>query len=66
MKQLGDEYMFQSALIYCLTFIIFLTVLQWLFRPEIRWADNIGLTVIAFLVFIFMEWIIKSYKKAKK
>jgi len=58
--------MFKRALIYCLLFIIFLTFLQWLFRPEIRWFENIGFTVIAFFVFIFVKWIIKSYKKAKK
>ena len=57
--------MFKRSLIYCLFFIIFLTILQWLFRPEIRWAENIGLTVIAFIAFIFVE-LIKSYKKAKK
>ncbi|PIC56449.1 hypothetical protein CSV80_14460 [Sporosarcina sp. P12(2017)] len=60
-----NEYMFKRALTYCLIFIVFLTALQWLFRPEIRWVDNSGLTVIAFFVFIFVEWITKTNKKAK-
>ncbi|PIC76145.1 hypothetical protein CSV74_12805 [Sporosarcina sp. P19] len=60
-----NEYMFKRALTYCLIFIVFLTALQWLFRPEIRWGENVGLTVIAFFVFIFVEWITKSNKKAK-
>lgn len=57
--------MFKKAFTYCLIFIVFLTALQWSFRPEIRWVDNIGLTVIAFFVFIFVERITKSDKKAK-
>lgn len=57
--------MFQRALTYCLIFIVFLTALQWFFRSEIRWVDNIGLIIIAFFVFIFVEWITKTNKKAE-
>ncbi|WP_158232573.1 hypothetical protein [Sporosarcina sp. P13] len=57
--------MFKRALTYCLIFIVFLTALQWLFRPEILWVDNIGLTAISFFVFIFVSWITKSNKKVK-
>ena len=62
MKQ-RNEYMFKSVVTYCLIFIVCLTVYQWLFRPEIDWVTNIGMTILAFFIAIFVEWISNSNKK---
>ena len=58
--------MIKRALVYSVLFFIFLTVLQLFFRPEIKWVDNIGLSIVAFLAYIFVAWMIRSFKKDNK
>ena len=58
--------MIKKALVYSVSFFIFLTVLQFFFRPEIKWVDNIGLSIFAFFAYIFVEWMIRSFKKGDK
>ena len=58
--------MIKQALVYSVSFFLFPTVLQFLFKPEINWVDNIGLSIFAFLAYIFVEWMIRSFKKDNK
>jgi len=57
--------MIKKAISYTLIFYVLLTLWQWLFRPEIQWIDNIGLSVAVFLAYLFVEWASKSYKYTK-
>lgn len=58
--------MIKQALVYSVSFFIFPTVLQFLFKPEINWVDNIGLSIFAFFGYIFFAWMTKSAKKDNK
>jgi len=58
--------MIKKALVYSVSFFIFPTVLQFFFRPEINWIDNIGLSIFAFFAYFFIEWMIRSSKKDNK
>ncbi len=57
--------MIKKAIYFTLIFFVVLTLLHWLFRPEIHWIDNIGLTVAIFFVYLFFEWANKPYKYNK-
>lgn len=57
--------MIKRGIAFVLIFYILTTVFQWLFRPEIRWAENAGLSTLAFFTYIFIEWISKSQKYKK-
>lgn len=58
--------MIKQALVYSVSFFLFPTVLQFLFKPEINWVDNIGLSIFAFFGYIFFAWKNKSAKKDNK
>ena len=58
--------MIKQALVYSVSFFLFPTVLQFLFKPEINWVDNIGLSIFAFFGYIYFAWMNKSAKKDNK
>ncbi|MFD1929553.1 hypothetical protein ACFSFY_16035 [Sporosarcina siberiensis] len=57
--------MIKKGIKFVVAFYIIITVFQWLFKPEIRWTENAGISVFLFFLFIFIEWIKKSrmYKR---
>ncbi|MBB4825492.1 hypothetical protein HNO89_002726 [Sporosarcina luteola] len=56
--------MFKKAVSFTLILFVLITVFQWLAKPTINWVDNIGVAVIAFLIYILVEWAIKPSKRA--
>jgi len=61
----GGVRVIKKAVPYALMFFVILTLWQWLFRPEIHWIDNIGVSVAVFLAYLFIEWASKPYKYKK-
>ena len=57
--------MIKRGIAFVLTFYVLTTVFQWLFRPEIRWAENTGISIFTFFIYIFIEWISNSQKYKK-
>lgn len=41
----------------------FLTIKQIIFNDEIRWVDNIGLSIFTYLAYVLWEWLQKPYKR---
>ncbi|ARF14676.1 hypothetical protein SporoS204_11295 [Sporosarcina ureae] len=50
----------------CLVFLVLVTIMQWLFDPEITWMWNIKVAVISYSFLIAIDLIIKSSTKVKK
>ncbi|PIC56453.1 hypothetical protein CSV80_14480 [Sporosarcina sp. P12(2017)] len=50
----------------CLVFLVLVTIMQWLFNPEITWIQNIKVAVISYSFLIAIDLIIKSSTKVKK
>ncbi len=50
----------------CLVFFVLVTIMQWLFDPEITWIPNIKVAVISYSFLIAIDLIIKSSTKVKK
>ncbi len=65
MKREGVIIVIKKSIRYALIFFVILTLWQWLFRPEIDWKDNIGVSVAVFLAYLFIEWASKPYKYKK-
>ncbi|MUV38805.1 hypothetical protein JNUCC1_02676 [Lentibacillus sp. JNUCC-1] len=57
--------MIKKAMPYALIFFVTFTLWQWLFRPEVQWIDNIGVSVAVFLGYLFLQWVSKPYKYKK-
>lgn len=58
--------MIKMALIYSALFFIVPTVSQFFFKSEIRWVDNIGLSIFSFFAYIVVGWMSRSIKKDDK
>ncbi|GAA0494141.1 hypothetical protein GCM10008986_20820 [Salinibacillus aidingensis] len=53
--------MFKNSMIYGLIFFVGFTIKDILFSEEIQWVDNIGISIIVFLINILWEWAKKPY-----
>lgn len=60
--------MIKKSIEFSIIFFVILTIWQWLFRLEIHWLDNVGLSFTVFLCYVFFEWVQKphEYKKDKR
>ena len=58
--------MIKQALVYSMLFFIVPTVIQFFLEPEIKWVDNIGLSIFAFFAYIFIGMMTRSFKKGDK
>lgn len=58
--------MLKDSVRYALIFYVLLTAFQWLFEPKILWLNNIGLAILAMLIYLLLEWFIQLYKNKKK
>lgn len=54
--------MLKESITYGLIFYILLSAWQGLFEQEILWLNNIGFALIALIVYLILEWLIKMYK----
>ncbi|PIC76148.1 hypothetical protein CSV74_12830 [Sporosarcina sp. P19] len=50
----------------CLVFLVLVTIMQWLFDPEITWIRNIKVAVISYSFLIAIDLMIKLSTKVKK
>ncbi|MBD7908043.1 hypothetical protein [Sporosarcina gallistercoris] len=52
---------------YVIVLFALLTFYQWIATPEIRWSNNIGISSLAFFIFLLVEWADQRYgwKKSK-
>lgn len=58
--------MIKGAITFVLVFFTFSTMIQWLFKSEIRWTENIAISILAFFFFILFDWLFNSKKRKKK
>ena len=57
--------MLKRAVTFVIVFFIVSTIVQWVVKSEVRWIDNIAISIIAFFFFILFERISKSKKQKK-
>lgn len=59
----------EIIMIYNITVLIsvflFLTIKQFIFNDTIQWVENIGSSIFAMLLFIFVQWLQKPYNWKK-
>lgn len=58
--------MIKRAITFVLIFYVVSTIFQWLFRSEIRWTENIAISILAFFFFILFDWLFNSKKRKEK
>lgn len=57
--------MFKSNVPLLIIFFVLITLKQLTFNDEIQWIDNIVMSVLLFLVYVFWEWAKKPYDWSK-
>lgn len=60
--------MFKKSFSYALTYFMVATVWQSIFKNEINWIDNIGISSMMFVFFLFYNWskVPYEWKKGEK
>ena len=54
--------MIKESVTYGVIFYVLLSAWQGLFEAEILWVNNIGFALVALIVYLTLEWLIKVYK----
>ena len=54
--------MFKKHIGIALSLFVVLTIKQLIFNKEIDWIDNIGISVLVFLIYNLWEWTKKPYE----
>jgi len=54
--------MFKRHIGIALSLFVVLTIKQLIFNKEIDWIDNIGISVLVFLIYNLWEWTKKPYE----
>lgn len=66
-KVLNDNFfmevkMFKNSIIIALVVLMFLIGKELIFNNKINWIDNVGISIIVFLAYVFLQSIRKSGK----